>query len=90
MKTVGTKLDNSDYEIFDFMCQDCGLSKSEKLRDFVKSFIRTDNEPEERETVEIKERDIPRVKSEITKISYDDGKTWVVVNTLRNPRVVEN
>jgi len=90
MKVVGTKLDNSDYEIFYFMCQDCGLSKSEMLRDFVKSFIRTGDKPGERETVEIKERDIPRVSSEITKISYDGGKTWEDVAEMKDVRVVEN
>lgn len=39
MKTVGTKLDNSEYEIFDFMCQEKGLTKSEQLRDLIKNCI---------------------------------------------------
>lgn len=39
MKTVGTKLDNSEYKIFDFCCQENGLTKSEQLRDLIKNFM---------------------------------------------------
>lgn len=39
MKTVGTKLDNSEYEIFDFCCKENGLTKSEQLRDLIKNFM---------------------------------------------------
>ena len=39
MKTVGTKLDNSEYEIFEFCCIEKGLTKSEQLRDLIKNFV---------------------------------------------------
>ena len=39
MKTVGTKLDNSEYEIFEFCCNENGLTKSEQLRDLIKNFM---------------------------------------------------
>lgn len=39
MKTVGTKLDNAEYEIFEFCCNENGLSKSEQLRDLIKNFV---------------------------------------------------
>ncbi len=39
MKTVGTKLDNGDYEIFEFCCNENGLTKSEQLRDLIKGFV---------------------------------------------------
>jgi len=39
MKTVGTKLDNSEYEIFDYCCNERGLTKSEQLRDLIKGFV---------------------------------------------------
>ncbi len=39
MKTVGTKLDNSEYEIFEFCCNENGLSKSEQLRVLIKNFV---------------------------------------------------
>jgi len=43
MKTVGTKLDNSEYDDFELICSDCGMTKSEKLRALVKKFI---NDPD--------------------------------------------
>ena len=39
MKTVGTKLDNSEYEIFEFCCSENGFTKSEQLRDLIKDFV---------------------------------------------------
>lgn len=44
MKTVGTKLDNSEYEIFEFCCNEKGLTKSEQLRTLIKGFV--DDKPE--------------------------------------------
>jgi len=44
MKTVGTKLDNSEYEIFDSCCNDVGLTKSEMLRDLIKNMITPEDE----------------------------------------------
>ena len=38
MKTVGTKLDNSEYDIFEFCCNENGLNKSEQLRNLIKNF----------------------------------------------------
>ena len=46
MKTVGTKLDNADYETFEDCCNENGLSKSEQLRDLIKDFV-NEEEPEE-------------------------------------------
>jgi len=45
MKTVGTKLDNSEYEIFEFCCNEKGLTKSEQLRDLIKGFVDNKTEP---------------------------------------------
>ena len=45
MKTVGTKLDNTEYEIFEFCCSEKGLTKSEQLRDLIKGF--TNNKPKD-------------------------------------------
>jgi len=43
MKTVGTKLDNSEYDIFEYCCAERGLTKSEQLRTLIKGFV--DEEP---------------------------------------------
>ncbi len=84
MKTVGTKLDNAEYEIFEFCCNENGLSKSEQLRDLIKNFV--DNN--DTELTKIK----PTVRTEgiVTKMSYDDGETWNNVKPLVNPTVTDN
>ena len=38
MKTVGTKLDNYEYEEFENYCNENGLTKSEQLRDLIKNY----------------------------------------------------
>ncbi len=77
MKTVGTKLDNSEYEIFEFCCSENGLTKSEQLRDLIKTFVNTNDE----EVIHLdldKEQTVAKPLPEgiITRVSYDDGKTW--------------
>jgi len=77
MKTVGTKLDNSEYEIFEFCCNENGLSKSEQLRDLIKTFVNTNDE----EVIQLdldKEEVVaePVAEGIIKRVSYDDGKTW--------------
>ncbi len=79
MKTVGTKLDNSEYEIFEFCCSEKGLSKSEQLRKLIKQHI--EQSPELEPKVEdVKSTATAQVKA----ISYDDGKTWNNVQPLQN------
>jgi len=56
MKTVGTKLDTSEYEIFEFCCNENGLSKSEQLRYLIRNFVCEKTDPPknvEESTVEI-------------------------------------
>ena len=77
MKTVGTKLDNSEYEIFEFCCNEKGLTKSEQLRDLIKDFV---NDKPNDEPLEINYEDLeeekPVSEAIIKRVSYDDGKTW--------------
>ena len=73
MKTVGTKLDNSEYEIFEFCCNNLGLTKSEMLRDLVKTFVNKTNEDIEEEE--------PVTQSIIKRVSSDNGKTWYDIKT---------
>lgn len=44
MKTIGTKLENAEYDIFEFCCQENGLTKSEQLRDLIKEFVNLEKE----------------------------------------------
>jgi len=62
MKTVGTKLDNSEYDIFDFCCKENGLTKSEQLRDLIKNFMDRPEESAAATVAEPKERPQPTIK----------------------------
>lgn len=83
MKTVGTKLDNSEYEIFEFCCNEKGLTKSEQLRDLIKEFV---NDKPNDERLEINYDDLeeeePVAQGIIKRVSYDDGKTWYNVKPI--------
>lgn len=83
MKTVGTKLDNSEYEIFEFCCNENGLTKSEQLRDLIKDFV---NDKPNDETLEINVEDLDEEEhvreSIIKRVSYDDGKTWYDIKPI--------
>ena len=68
MKTVGTKLDNSEYEIFEFCCEEKGLTKSEQLRYLIRNFVCEKTDPPkkvEEPTVEIlsDEQEIPEMQN---------------------------
>ena len=76
MKTIGTKLDNSEYEIFEFLCSEKGLSKSEQLRDLIKTFIgdvNVSDDEDEKPT---------RTKGEIVGISIDDNTAKEVTDVI--------
>ena len=77
MKTVGTKLDNSEYEIFEFCCNENGLSKSEQLRDLIKDFVNDETEPNESSTP------VPITEGKIIGVISDSGE----VKEVLNPRI---
>ena len=84
MKTVGTKLDTSEYEIFEFCCNENGLSKSEQLRDLIKGFVndKPHDEPLEINYEDLETENKPSAEGIITRVSYDDGKTWLDVKPI--------
>jgi len=61
MKTIGTKLDNKDYEKFLEMCNNDGMSVSEKLRDLVRISLDAYEEGLEKEKEEKQEPQLIRV-----------------------------
>ena len=66
MKTVGTKLDNKDYEKFLEMCNNDGMSVSEELRDLVRMSLEAFEEG-----LEMKKDEKPQ---KITISNIDDEK----------------
>lgn len=84
MKTVGTKLDNSEYEIFEFCCDENGLTKSEQLRDLIKNFVnkKSNDEPSEINYEDLESENKPVNEGIIQRVSYDGGKTWLDVEPI--------
>lgn len=76
MKTVGTKLDNSEYEIFEFCCNDLGLTKSEMLRGLIKDFVNDGNGEATPQDLEQEQPLARSTEAKVKRVSYDDGKTW--------------
>ena len=79
-RTKSFRLEESLINEIDQLCvkQNCNRN------DWVKNALENQLELE---STENEER--PRVKGTITKISYDDGRTWEDVHEIENPRVVE-
>jgi len=77
-RTKSFRLEESLINEIDQLCvkQNCNRN------DWVKNALENQLELE---STENEER--PRVKGTITKISYDDGKTWEDVHEIENPKV---
>jgi len=89
MKVVGTKLDDSDYERFEIFCMDKGISKSEIVRGLIKQYCDTcenySDEGDQLVAQDLEVKSIPEAK--ITRVSHDDGKTWIDIPELTNVTV---
>jgi len=78
MKTVSTKLDNSDFDRLVEMCNDDGECISESLRGMIKQHLDAHEE-----YLEMKKEEKPVVKAQIIKIED------VPVSEIKNPKLVE-
>jgi len=89
MKVVGAKLDDSDYERFETFCMDKGISKSEIVRGLIKQYcndcesMSNENNPSTRQNLEAK----PIPEARITRVSYDNGHTWIDIPELTNAKI---
>ena len=77
MKTVSTKLDKQTFEKFQEMCNNEGQCMSEQLRELIKMDINAYEEGLEMEESNKSIGDLSRSEGKVTRISYDDGKTWI-------------
>jgi len=80
-KTKSFRLEESLINEIDNVCEKQSCIRN----DWVKNAL--ENQLELESTTENEEK--PRSKGTITKISYDDGRTWEDVHEVENPRVVE-
>lgn len=79
MKTVGTKLDNSEYEEFEEYCNENGLTKSEQLRTLIKNYgneklSNSDSEPF-KDCTDCDEEVHNHLKEIINKLHESEGAT---------------
>ena len=79
--TKSFRLEESMINEIDEVCEKQGCNRN----DWVKNAL--ENQLELESTIKDKEEPVP--KARITKISYDDGKTWVDIPELENVKVVE-
>ena len=80
-RTISFRLEESLINEIDEICEKQGCNRN----DWVKNAL--ENQLELESTIKNKEE--PRPKARITKVSYDDGKTWEDVPELENVKVVE-
>jgi len=96
MKTVSTKLTKEDFEKFQEICNHDGKCISEGLRDLLKMDIEAyeeglEMEQEESPSLTATNQEVkPISEARITRISHDDGKTWIDIPELKNVRVISN
>ncbi len=79
-RTKSFRLEESLINEIDKVCEKQGCNRN----DWVKNALENQLELES-----IENEDKSRVKGTITKVSYDDGKTWVDVAEIENAKVVE-
>lgn len=94
MRTVSTKLDNVDHDRLLEICNEEGKTVSEWLRDLIQDCCHTLKEEKETESkldkglesTKLDEKPRYKVifddnipKGQVTKVSYDKGKTWIDV-----------
>ncbi len=79
-KTKSFRLEESLINEIDEVCGKQGCNRN----DWVKNALEKQLELESTENEEK-----PRAQGTIIKVSYDDGKTWLDVAEVENPKVVE-
>jgi len=85
-KTASVRLPEKMFEEIDNFCDDVGCSRNDWIKDTLKDKLRTQLD-ENIQNQEIKVEDIesenkPSAEGIVTRVSYDDGKTWIDVKPI--------
>lgn len=85
-KTASVRLPKEMFEEIDNFCDDIGCTRNDWIKDTLKDKLRTQLD-ESTQDPEIKVEDIepenkPSAEGIITRVSYDDGKTWLDVKPI--------
>jgi len=79
-KTASVRLPKEMYEEIDNICDEVGCSRNDWIKDTLQDKLREENNENSQDQEESK----PTQKAGITKVSYDDGKTWEDIPELKN------
>jgi len=79
-KTASVRLPKEMFDEIDNFCDDIGCSRNDWIKDTLKDKLRThldeNIQDQEINVEELESENKPVVKGIITRVSYDDGKTW--------------
>jgi len=80
--TKSFRLEESLINEIDEVCEKQGCNRNDWVKNALENQLELESASEN--------EDKSLVKGTITKVSYDDGKTWADVAEIENPKVVEN
>jgi hypothetical protein len=86
-RVLHARITDDTHEKLTEKCSELGCS----ITDYVTSVLDSsfDEEPSKIEPIVEDVKPIPRSQGIVKKVSYDDGKTWIDVQELKNVRIVD-
>jgi len=85
-KTASVRLPKEMFEEIDNFCDDIGCTRNNWIKDTLKDKLRTqldeNIQDQEINVEELESENKPVVKGIVTRVSYDDGKTWLDVEPI--------
>jgi len=89
IKPTSIRLNSELQNDLEEKCSELGCSKNDLIVSSLEYYLYEVEDAKEESKSHTETEDKPIVKGTVTKISYDDGKTWVDVRELENAKVVE-
>lgn len=85
-KTASVRLPKEMFEEIDNVCDDIGCTRNDWIKDTLKDKLRTQLDENTQESEinyeKLESKNKPVAEARITKVSYDDGKTWFDVKPI--------
>ena len=79
-KTASVRLPKEMFEEIDNFCDDIGCTRNDWIKDTLKDKLRTQDENTQESEINVEDiepENKPSAEGIITRVSYDDGKTWI-------------
>jgi len=84
-KTASVRLPKEMFEEIDNFCNDIGCTRNNWIKDTLKDKLRTQDEDIQESEINVEDiepENKPSAEGIITRVSYDDGKTWLDVKPI--------